>query len=161
MALGDVSDEKYERIKEFHVGGGWFRDGAHGNYDYYNAWGFHYSLYWLDQINPEYDPQFIRSCMAEFVTTYRYLMTPQGIPFFWSQCLLSPGCFCPITGGSQSFKDALHIGEAKRALEQHCVILLAMGRCVLVFQRRDYLQMTSDWWTTTVDLPVVFGHYVP
>ncbi|ANA21349.1 DUF2264 domain-containing protein [Salmonella enterica subsp. diarizonae] len=114
---GDVSDEKYERIKEFHVGGGWFRDGAHGNYDYYNAWGFHYSLYWLDQINPEYDPQFIRSCMAEFVTTYRYLMTPQGIPFFGRSACYRLAVSAPLLAVASHSKDALHIGEAKRALE--------------------------------------------
>ena len=27
-----ISHAKFERIKEFHVGGGWFRDGAKGNW---------------------------------------------------------------------------------------------------------------------------------
>ncbi|MCK8565458.1 DUF2264 domain-containing protein [Yersinia ruckeri] len=115
--FGDVSAEKYQRIKEFQVGGGWFRDGARGNYDYYNAWGFHYSLYWLDQIDPEYDRQFIRSCMAEFVSTYRYLITPQGIPFFGRSACYRLAVSAPLLAAASHSRDNLHIGEAKRALE--------------------------------------------
>nr|WP_279450827.1 DUF2264 domain-containing protein [Aeromonas hydrophila] len=80
--MDHIDQRKYNRIKEFYVGDGWFRDGAQGNYDYYNAWGFHYSLYWLDQILPDFDPVFIRSSLAEFVSSYRYLFTAQGLPFF-------------------------------------------------------------------------------
>lgn len=159
--FGDVSAEKYQRIKEFQVGGGWFRDGARGNYDYYNAWGFHYSLYWLDQIDPEYDRQFIRSCMAEFVSTYRYLITPQGIPFlvvvpvivwlFQHHCWLLP-----------AIQEITCISEKRSAhWKVLCVILLAMAQCVLVRRHRDYLLMMSAWSITTAGQPVAFGHCAP
>ncbi|AJJ58661.1 DUF2264 domain-containing protein [Yersinia pseudotuberculosis] len=114
---GDISDDKYQRIKEFHVGEGWFRDGAQGNYDYYNAWGFHYSLYWLDQINPDYDRQFIRSCMAEFVAAYRYLITPQGIPCFGRSACYRLAVSAPLLAVASHSTDPVHTGEAKRALE--------------------------------------------
>ncbi|USE35802.1 DUF2264 domain-containing protein [Endozoicomonas sp. SCSIO W0465] len=80
--IDHVDHKKYRRVKEFYVGAGWFRDGARGNYDYYNAWGFHYSLYWLDQIDPDFDRHFIHTSMSAFVSTYRHLLTPEGIAFF-------------------------------------------------------------------------------
>ena len=42
---------RYERLKEFYVGDGWFRDGAKRYYDYYNAWGF-IILFITAQIDP-------------------------------------------------------------------------------------------------------------
>lgn len=114
---GDVNDEKYQRIKEFHVGNGWFRDGANGNYDYYNAWGFHYSLYWIDQIDPTYDRQFIRHCMAEFVSTYRHFITPQGIPFFGRSACYRLAVSAPLLAVASHSREPLLTGEAKRAFE--------------------------------------------
>ncbi|WP_258318146.1 DUF2264 domain-containing protein, partial [Escherichia coli] len=35
---GENSEQRYARVKEFYVGEGWFRDGANGNFDYYNSW---------------------------------------------------------------------------------------------------------------------------
>lgn len=61
-----IESYRYERVKEFLVGDGWFRDGANGNYDYYNAWGFYYSLYWLNQVDPDFDPDFIRKKFTYF-----------------------------------------------------------------------------------------------
>lgn len=79
---GESSDWRYDRVKEFYVGDGWFRDGANGNFDYYNSWAFHYLLFWIDRINPDFDRQFIRQSCAEFAQTFRYFFTPSGFPFF-------------------------------------------------------------------------------
>lgn len=38
---GENSEQRYARVKTFYVGEGWFRDGANGNFDYYNSWAFH------------------------------------------------------------------------------------------------------------------------
>jgi hypothetical protein len=70
----------YSRIKEFYRGEGWFSDGPADAFDYYNAWGIHYQLFWLQQVAPDWDKAFIDRARSEFVTSYRYLMTPQGIP---------------------------------------------------------------------------------
>lgn len=79
---GEVSQERYEMVKSFYVGEGWFRDGPTGNFDYYNSWGFHYPLFWIDQIAPDFDRAFIHQAAAAFCENYRYLFTPQGFPFF-------------------------------------------------------------------------------
>lgn len=86
QALGDnkaqPDPERYARIRSFYSGDGWYRDGAKGNHDYYNAWGFHYPLYWLDQILPDYDRSTIRHATAQFAERYLYLFSPNGFPFF-------------------------------------------------------------------------------
>ena len=119
-----VDHQKYQRIKEFHVGGGWFRDGARGNYDYYNAWGFHYSLYWLDQIDPEFDRDFIHTSMSEFVSTYRHFLTPEGVAFFGRSACYRLAVSAPLLAlldmkgdmENDLEKSSITAGEAQRSL---------------------------------------------
>lgn len=77
-----ISLERYQRIKEFYSGAGWFRDGAKGDYDYYNSWGFHYSLYWINQIDPHFDSEFITSASTRLAQDLIYLFSPKGVAFF-------------------------------------------------------------------------------
>lgn len=79
---GEIDTARYLRIKEFYVGDGWFRDGARGNYDYYNSWAFHYSLFWINQIDSNFDYKFIRQACQAFSYTFRYFFTTNGFPFF-------------------------------------------------------------------------------
>lgn len=129
----NVAIEKYQRIKAFHVGEGWFRDGATGNYDYYNAWGFHYSLYWLDKISPEFDPVFIRTTLADFVRQYRYFFTPQGLPFFGRSACYRLAAAAPLLMAVDhqsdvlSGEEAISLGEAKRAFKTSLEYFIANG----------------------------------
>lgn len=77
-----VNLSKYHRLKEFYTNDGWFRDGANGDYDYYNSWGFYYGLYWLHQIDPQFDGEFIKQASAKFADKFQYLFAPQGFAFF-------------------------------------------------------------------------------
>ncbi|WP_022939880.1 DUF2264 domain-containing protein [Psychromonas hadalis] len=113
-----VDQKKYQRIKEFYVGDGWFRDGAKGNYDYYNAWGFFYSLYWLDQIDPSFDRPFIQQAHSDFVSRYRYFFTAQGIPFFGRSACYRLAAPAPLLAAIDQGSDAITVGEARRAF--HC-----------------------------------------
>lgn len=110
-----IAHDKYARIKEFYVGEGWFRDGAKGNYDYYNAWGFHYSLYWLDQIDPDFDAPFIHKALSAHVATYRYFFTPKGIPFFGRSACYRLAAAAPLIAALDQNSSAITVGEAKRA----------------------------------------------
>ncbi len=113
-----IQYEKYERIKEFYVGDGWFRDGAKGNYDYYNAWAFHYSLYWFTQINPDFDSDFIKNVLSDFVGNYRYFFTEKGFPFFGRSACYRLAAAAPLLAAVDLQSDKITIGEAKRAF--HC-----------------------------------------
>ena len=114
--IDHVNHNRYQRLKEFHVGQGWFRDGACGNYDYYNAWGFHYSLYWLDQIDPEFDRDYIHNLIKAFVSSYRYLLTPVGFPFFGRSACYRLAVSAPLLAALDIGSTVITSGEAHHAL---------------------------------------------
>ncbi|MEZ9927492.1 DUF2264 domain-containing protein [Vibrio breoganii] len=60
----------------------WFRDGDKGSYDYYNAWGFYYALYWLNIINPERYSEFYKVNLCLFIGSYKSLIHNGTFPFF-------------------------------------------------------------------------------
>ncbi|OZS42700.1 DUF2264 domain-containing protein [Photobacterium sanguinicancri] len=122
-----VDHSKYQRIKEFYVGDGWFRDGANGNYDYYNVWGFFYSLYWIDQIDPDYDATFIHQAMSDFVAGYRYFFTPQGLPLFGRSACYRLSAAVPLLAAVDQQSSAIEIGEAKRAFRTNLQYFIANG----------------------------------
>lgn len=72
--------EHFSRIKDFYLECGWFRDGAGGEVDLYNAWGFHYSLFWLQSVMPDFEAGFIQEAQKRFFDSYKYLITPEGAP---------------------------------------------------------------------------------
>ncbi|WP_155644671.1 DUF2264 domain-containing protein [Photobacterium leiognathi] len=122
-----IDHDKYQRIKVFFVGDGWFRDGAKGNYDYYNAWGFHYSLYWLDQIDPNFDPEFIHQSLSDFVEGYRYFFTPQGLPFFGRSACYRLAAAAPLLAAVDQHSSAISMGEAKRAFRLNLNYFIGNG----------------------------------
>ncbi|AOV96313.1 hypothetical protein A9798_04710 [Edwardsiella hoshinae] len=124
---GEVDQQKYQRIKEFHVGEGWFRDGARGNYDYYNAWGFHYSLYWLNQIDPQFDRAFIQQALQQFNAGYRHLLTPQGIAFFGRSACYRLAAAAPLLAEASQTPTPATLGVAKRALASTLRYFIANG----------------------------------
>lgn len=124
---GEVDQQKYQRIKEFHVGEGWFRDGARGNYDYYNAWGFHYSLYWLNQIDPQFDQTFIQQTLQQFNAGYRHLLTPQGIAFFGRSACYRLAAAAPLLAEASQAPSPATLGLAKRALAVTLRYFIANG----------------------------------
>ncbi|ROV58481.1 DUF2264 domain-containing protein [Vibrio ponticus] len=122
-----VDISKYHRIKQFYVGDGWFRDGAKGNYDYYNAWGFHYSLYWIDQIDPDFDADFIHQAMSDFVANYRYFFTAQGLPLFGRSACYRLSAAAPLLAAVDQRSSAIELGQAKRAFKTSLQYFIANG----------------------------------
>lgn len=74
------AQEHYARFKSFYRGDGWFSDGPAMRFDYYNAWGIHYQLFWIDQAAPSFDHPFIVSAMNTFAHNLQYLVSPSGLP---------------------------------------------------------------------------------
>ena len=125
-----VQKDRYARIKEFYVGDGWFRDGAKGNYDYYNAWGFHYSLYWLDQIHPDFDPIFIRGALKSFSDKYRYFFTQQGFPMFGRSACYRLAATVPLLATLDSCNTMIpraYLGQFKRAFRTNVEYFITNG----------------------------------
>ncbi|HEV7264443.1 MAG TPA: DUF2264 domain-containing protein [Falsiroseomonas sp.] len=109
--------ERFERVKHFHLGDGWFTDGPGGRVDFYNAWGFHYALTWIDRIDPEWDPAFIGACQAAFLASYRHLIGPAGLPIMGRSIPYRIAASAPLVAGHSPHPGIVRAGEARRALD--------------------------------------------
>ncbi len=121
-ALGYDHDEPgmrshYSRVKSFYRGEGWFSDGPKNVFDYYNAWGIHYALFWLNQINPKFDPEFIHGSLKHFLQTYLYLLTPQGVPILGRSICYRMAASVPVLAGYLQEPPMVEAGLARRALD--------------------------------------------
>jgi hypothetical protein len=108
---------RFERVKEFHLGDGWFTDGPAGPVDYYNAWGFHYPLYWIHRIDPSWDPAFIQACSGRFLGGYRFLIGPEGFPMLGRSIPYRLAAPAPLVLWHGLHADIVSPGLARRALE--------------------------------------------
>jgi hypothetical protein len=116
----DSLNRHYARAKTFYAGGGWFKDGAskkHPAFDYYNAWAFHYHLQWLARIRPGLDDKFINDALAEFVSTYKYMIGPEGFPILGRSVCYRMAAPTPLIFGQTVASNVVRPGEARRALD--------------------------------------------
>lgn len=102
--------------KQFYLGEGWFNDPPNG-IDYYNAWAIHYSLFWLDQIDPQFDPVFIRNTHKEFLEFYRYLFSENGFPIMGRSSCYRMAAPAPLVTGALIIPNEVSPGLAFRALD--------------------------------------------
>jgi len=77
-----TSHDRLRRVREFYLSDGCFRDGPNGPVDFYNAWGFHYLLYWISEIAPELAADMACDALTKFCNWYQYLFTTDGLPLF-------------------------------------------------------------------------------
>lgn len=109
----------YKRIKSFYVGDGWFKDGPNGGFDYYNAWAFHYTLYWINLIDGEFDPDFIKTSLFEFCDKYQYFFNRDGtFPLFGRSLCYRLAVPAPLIAASQFEESGISKGLAKSILDQ-------------------------------------------
>jgi hypothetical protein len=109
--------ERFAKIRSFHLGDGWFQDGPEGRVDFYNAWGFHYALNWIQRIDPEWDPDFILGCQRAFLSSYACLISPRGIPLLGRSFPYRIAVPAPLVAGQERHPDLVSAGEARRALD--------------------------------------------
>ena len=116
----------YERFLDLHRGGGWYYDMPRG-FDYYNAWGMHYAMFWIDQIDPYWDPDRIRPRLVEFAEFFRHLFGPQGSPIMGRSLCYRLALPAPILAAAMVAPDRVAPGEAMRALDATWSHYLARG----------------------------------
>jgi hypothetical protein len=107
----------YARIKEFYRGDGWFSDGPEEIFDYYNAWGIHYELFWLQQVEPGWDSQFIGPAQEQFLSTYKYLLGSKGFPILGRSVCYRMAAPAPLVFAQAWHSREVSPGEARRALD--------------------------------------------
>jgi hypothetical protein len=109
--------QHYARLKSFYRGDGWFSDGPSWTFDYYNAWGIHYLLFWLTQVDPGWDPQFIKHAFGLFLGNYRYLFGPAGFPIRGRSVCYRMAAPAPLVAGQLLYPNLIPPDEARRALD--------------------------------------------
>jgi glycosyltransferase involved in cell wall biosynthesis len=70
-----------DRLESYAAGNGWYRDGAVGPCDYYNAWGFHFHALLYTKLDPKAEParcERLRERAARFGREYLHWFAPNG-----------------------------------------------------------------------------------
>jgi hypothetical protein len=123
VALGEdvccdeiVVDRYWRQFKQLAMGGGWIADGLQGA-DYYNAWAMQYVMFWLDQIDPAFDPQFIRESNRAMVAFYQHLMSPRGAPLMGRSVCYRMATPVPLLTAQVLSPGTVSPGRAMRALD--------------------------------------------
>ncbi|MBE0592604.1 MAG: DUF2264 domain-containing protein, partial [Gemmatimonadales bacterium] len=106
----------YERFVTLYRGDGWYFDMPRG-FDYYNAWGIHHALFWIDRIDPAWDPEGIRSRLVEFAGFFRHLFGPHGVPIMGRSLCYRLALPTPVVAASLVAPERIAPGEAMRALD--------------------------------------------
>ena len=84
-------DRYLDRMDYWYSGNGWYRDGVHDNYDYYNSWTIQPYLLlwaWVDGARrPELRDRFIART-SEYLSTYKYLFAANGAYPCWGRSMI-------------------------------------------------------------------------
>ncbi|MBP1841704.1 DUF2264 domain-containing protein [Formosa algae] len=123
-ALGYVNTENLARINtvytnyktKHYLGSGWFDDPPKG-IDYYNAWSIHYTLFWIDQIDPNFDHEFIKTSHSKFLSFYRYFFSENGFPIMGRSICYRMAAPAPIISGALLVPEDISPGFALNALD--------------------------------------------
>lgn len=107
---------EFARYKRFYSESGWFTDGSDG-VDFYNTWGITYELFWLHQIAPDFEPQFITGAIADSATLTEHLISPHGIPIMGRSVCYRTSVPVPLIAASLSTSQQPPPGVALRALD--------------------------------------------
>ncbi|MUK92264.1 DUF2264 domain-containing protein [Aliivibrio fischeri] len=83
----NVSYDKYLELKSWYAGDGWFRDGQKGEIDYYSCWGFAYGLFWINEMDPNFDSNFIKNSILELAESYTNIVNGEGVPAFFGRSI--------------------------------------------------------------------------
>ncbi|MEJ6002458.1 DUF2264 domain-containing protein [Paucibacter soli] len=110
------SAARLTRIREFARSDGCFVDGPKGDVDFYNAWGFHYPLFWLRQMPVTARlAGFGAAALREFCDWYQCLFTPTGLPLFGRSLCYRFAASTPLLACALEAPEVVAPGVAKRA----------------------------------------------
>lgn len=107
----------YDRFKLFYRGDGWFSDGPANRFDYYNAWGIHYQLFWIDQVRPSWDHEFIATALNDFSKSFQYFIGPEGYAVEGRSICYRFAISVPLILDQNLPQPSVPSGVARRALD--------------------------------------------
>src|SRR5690606_2785539 len=81
------------------------------------GWAIHYSLFWLTQIDPNFDPDFIKKSNIEFVDFYKHLFSRNGFPMMGRSVCYRAAAPAPIVAGAILSPEIISPGLALNAID--------------------------------------------
>ena len=156
-----------ERLLAMHCGEGWFRDGPNGHFDYYNSWGFHHGLYWLDRMGFPLGGISYQEFAEPFFESFKWLFTPTGYPIYGRSVCYRMAAPAGLLTAALATGQREKIGLAIRAVEctwRHFVSRGALdnGMITAGYYGEDYRLMdgyscaASALWSLRSLIPVLF-----
>jgi hypothetical protein len=136
---------RYLRLKSFYRGDGWFSDGPSPAFDYYNAWGIHYTLHWLSRVDPGWDPAFIHEASALFLKKYRYLFGPGGFPIRGRSVCYRMALPAPLIAAQMARPVIIPADEARRALDVTWRYFIGRGAVRAGTVTQGYCGPDAEW----------------
>jgi len=109
-------EDRFNHYLRNYLGKGWFFDTSEG-VDYYNAWAIQYSLFWISQINPNFEYEFIKTCHSEFLSFYQYLFSENAFPIMGRSICYRLAAPAPMVAGAILNPEIMSLGVAFRALD--------------------------------------------
>jgi hypothetical protein len=109
------SGDRLARVREFMRSDGCFTDGPDGQVDFYNAWGFHYALFWIQRISRGRVGEFADTALRHFCAWYQYLFTSAGLPLFGRSLSYRFAAPAPLLCGALEHADVVTPGVALHA----------------------------------------------
>ncbi|MFZ4759142.1 MAG: DUF2264 domain-containing protein, partial [Burkholderiaceae bacterium] len=106
----------WREFKALSMGGGWIADGTQGA-DYYNAWAMQYLMFWIDRIDPGFDPVFIRESNRQMAGFFQHLIGPKGAPLFGRSICYRMAVPVPLLVSQALSPGVVSKGRAMRALD--------------------------------------------
>lgn len=114
-----ISNEIINKTKSWYVGDGWFKDGQHGEVDYYSCWGFVYSLFWISEIDKTIEPEFIKDVLLSASATYLFIVNQNGIPPLYGRSIpYRMAACCPVLASLVVSNDADSMDKASWILHK-------------------------------------------
>jgi len=113
---GSDSNPNYPIFKQNYLGNGWFADPPKG-VDFYNAWGMSYELFWITFIDPQFDPDFIRSSLKQSADITARLIGTNGVPIMGRSICYRTAVPVPLLTEELLDDQRVNPGLARHALD--------------------------------------------
>ncbi len=107
--------EQFAAYRRLYRESGWFSDPPNG-VDFYNTWAISYELFWINKLDPQFDPDFIPSAIASSGALTEHLISPRGIPIMGRSVCYRTALPVPVLA-AQNVDPSNHPARARRALD--------------------------------------------
>ncbi len=106
---------QFAAYRQLYRESGWFYDAPNG-VDFYNTWAISYELFWINQLDPSFDRDFVTGAIASSGNLTEHLISPNGIPIMGRSICYRTAVPVPVLA-AQLVNPATEPARARRALD--------------------------------------------